>query len=380
MTQRESEDDLALARGGGKRRYLPVTSVLIDLRWSQGEPAGVGLYMRDLAVALNERLPVRGLARPGTRPAVPFDVTVLPDLPNFRFDLMESILARRTGLPLISLSRLPLLLARQQAMPIIFDLSPLIVAWTHPTLRGFFERQTYSVAAKAETIITISETSRRDLVERLRVPATKIIVVPPGRPALREPIGGVERLRALGIRGDYVLTMGTLEPRKNLAVLIEAFTRNLRDLPLQLVVAGGFGWKHGPIVEQMAPLRQTGRLVYLGYVSEDDKALLYRHAVCLAYPSLYEGFGLPILEAMTYGTAAVVSSAPACREVIGPAGIVLDPKDSAAWAGAIDRLTRDAARRADLGQAGRERSREFSWQRSIAPLVEHLGQREATAA
>jgi glycosyltransferase involved in cell wall biosynthesis len=357
-----------------------VTSVLIDLRWSQGEPAGVGLYLRDLAVALNERLPVRGLVRPGTRPAVPFDVTVLPDLPNFRFDLMESMLARRTGLPLISLSRLPLVLARQQAMPIIFDLSPLIVPWTHPTLRGFFERRTYPVAASAQSIITISETSRRDLVERLRVPASKIIVVPPGRPALRDPVGGVERLRALRIRGDYVLTVGTLEPRKNLAVLIEAFTRNLNDLPLQLVVAGGFGWKHGPIVEQMAALQRSGRLVYLGYVSEDDKALLYRHAVCLAYPSLYEGFGLPILEAMTYGTAAVVSTAPACQEVIGGAGIVLDPMDSGAWAAAIERLTRDPAGRVELGQAGRARSREFSWQRSIVPLAEFLGRREAAAA
>jgi glycosyltransferase involved in cell wall biosynthesis len=130
----------------------------------------------------------------------------------------------------------------------------------------------------------------------------------------------------------------------------------------------------------MAALRQAGRLIYLGYVSEDDKALLYRHAVCLAYPSLYEGFGLPILEAMTYGTAALVSSAPACQEVIGAAGIVLDPKDGAAWAEAIDRLTRDPASRAALRQAGRERSREFSWQRSIVPLAEQLGRRQAAAA
>ena len=380
MTQRQSEDDLALARGGRKRRYLPVTSVLVDLRWSQGQPAGIGLYMRDLAIALNERLPVRGLVRPGSRPPLPFDVTVLSDLPNFRFDLMESILARQTGLPLISLSRLPVLLARQQALPMIFDLSPLVVAWTHPTLRGLFERRTYPVAASAKTIITISETSRNDLVERLRVPARKIIVVPPGRPPLREPVAGVERLRALGIRGDYVLTVGTLEPRKNLAVLVEAFTSGLHDLPLQLVVAGGLGWKHRPIVEQMAALRQSGRLVYLGYVSEDDKALLYRHAVCLVYPSLYEGFGLPILEAITYGTAAVVSSAQACQEVIGGAGIVLDPMDSGAWAGAIERLTRDPTRRSELGQAGRARSREFTWQRSIVPLAQFLGRREAAAA
>jgi glycosyltransferase involved in cell wall biosynthesis len=130
----------------------------------------------------------------------------------------------------------------------------------------------------------------------------------------------------------------------------------------------------------MRALRQSGRLVYLGYVTEDDKALLYRRAVCLAYPSLYEGFGLPILEAMTYGTAAVVSRAPACVEVIGAAGIVLDPRDGAAWAEAIREVTRDPARRAKLCEAGQARSREFSWRRSITPLVERLGQWDVAAA
>jgi glycosyltransferase involved in cell wall biosynthesis len=357
-----------------------VTEVLVDLRWSQGQPAGIGLYIRDLALALNEHLPVRGLARAGSRPTVPFDVTVLPDLPNFRFDVMESLFARRSRLPLISLSRLPVLLAPQQAMPMIFDLSPLILPWTHPTVRGFFERRTYPLAARAESIITISETSRKDLIERLRVPARKIIVVPPGRSAVREPVAGVARLRALGIRGEFVLAVGTLEPRKNLAVLVEAFTKDFHELPLQLVVAGGLGWKYGAIVQQMAALRRAGRVVYLGYVSEDDKALLYRHAVCLAYPSLYEGFGLPILEAMTYGTAAVVSSAPACVEVIGSAGIVLNPTDAAAWAEAIGRLWRDPGLRISLGRSGRERSAQFTWQRSVLPLVERLGREDAAEA
>lgn len=361
-------------------RYSAVTSVLVDLRWSQGQPAGPGRYILDLAVTLSKHLPVRGLARPGGGLSVPFEVTVLSDVPNFRFDLLESVLARRTGLPLISLSRLPILLAREQAIPIIFDLSPLILPQTHPALRGFFERQTYPVAARARNIVTISETSRTDLMRRLSIPARKICVVRPGRPAVSPRTAGVERLKELGIRGDYVLSVGTLEPRKNLSILIEAFATRLADVPVQLVVAGGLGWKYGPILQQMLSLQRDGRLVYLGYVSEQDKALLYRNAVCLAYPSLYEGFGLPILEAMTYGTAAIVSNAPACKEVIGPAGIVLDPKDSAAWAEAIGRLWRDPGLRANLGRSGQERSRQFTWERSVLPLVERLGQKEAAAA
>jgi glycosyltransferase involved in cell wall biosynthesis len=357
-----------------------VTSVLVDLRWSQAQPAGPGRYLLDLAVTLSKHLQVRGLARPGGGLSVPFDVTVLSDVPNFRFDLLESVLARRTGFPLISISRLPVLLAREQAIPIIFDLSPLIVPRTHPALRGFLERRTYPVAARASTILTISETSRTDLVRRLSIPARKICVVAPGRPVPSPPTVGVARLTELGIRGDYVLSVGTLEPRKNLSVLIDAFATGLADVPVQLVVAGGLGWKYRPILERMRSLQRDGRLVYLGYVSEPDKALLYRHAVCLAYPSLYEGFGLPILEAMTYGTAAIVSSAPACKEVIGSAGIVLDPKDPAAWAEAIGRLWRDPGLRANLGRSGQERSGQFTWERSVLPLVERLGQREAAAA
>jgi glycosyltransferase involved in cell wall biosynthesis len=357
--------------------------VLVDLRWSQGQPAGIGRYILDLAVALNEHLTVRGLVRVGSRPTVPFEVTRLPDLPNFRFDLFESLIARKTRLPLISLSRLPVLLARKQAIPLIFDLSPLILPHTHPAVRGLLERLTYPVAARADTIITLSQTSRRDLVQRLAVPDQKICVVYPGRSDIAEGTttpAGPERLRELGIGGDYVLAVGTLEPRKNLAVLVDAFSNRLRNQPVQLVVAGGLGWKYRPILQQMDSLRRDGKLLYLGYVSERDKALLYRHAVCLAYPSLYEGFGLPILEAMTHGTVAVVSNAPACVEVIGLAGFTLDPNDGGAWSEAIAQLIRDPARRAELGRLGQERSAHFTWQRSIRPLVERLTQAAAAAA
>jgi glycosyltransferase involved in cell wall biosynthesis len=349
-----------------------VTPVLVDLRWSQGRPAGIGLYIRDMAIALNRQLPVRGLVQPGDRPSVPFELAVLPTVPNFRFDIEEALLARRLGSPLITLSRLPVLLAPKLAMPMIFDLSPLILPETHPAIRGFFERSTYGVAARARTIVTISETSRRDLMERLSISADKICVVRPGRPDLRELPDRIERLRELGVTGPYVLSVGTLEPRKNLQVLVDAFATALGDLPVQLVVVGGPGWKQGPILETMRPLQQSGQLRYLGYVDEADKALLYRHAMCLAYPSLYEGFGLPILEAMTYGIPALVSTAPACLEVAGTAGVAIDPRDSRAWAKAIRRLLQEPARRADLGRRGIERAQQFSWAESIRPLIERL--------
>lgn len=357
-----------------------MTSVLVDLRWSQGQPTGIGVYTRELAVALSKHMTVRGLAKPGDRPPVPFEVTVLPNVPNFRFDLLESFMAQRMGWPLITLSRLPILLAHQHAIPMVHDVIPLILPRTQPTLRCFLERKSYPVLKLARTIITVSETSRRDLMQLLSIPADKICVVYDGPPPLHEPVGGVERLMDLGIRGDYVLAVGTLEPRKNLAILIEAFAGPLKDLPLQLVVAGGLGWKYGPILKSMDRLQRDGRLRYLGYVSEADKSLLYRRAVCLAVPSLYEGFGLPILEAMMHGTPAVVSSAPACVEVIGSAGVVLDPRDSAAWGRAIEELWRNPEKRSESGRRGQERARQFTWQRSIAPLLPRLGSTEPAVA
>jgi glycosyltransferase involved in cell wall biosynthesis len=130
----------------------------------------------------------------------------------------------------------------------------------------------------------------------------------------------------------------------------------------------------------MRPLQQTGKLRYLGYVEEADKALLYRHALCLAYPSLYEGFGLPILEALAYGLPTLVSSAPACLEVVGSAGVVLDPQDSLAWAKAIRQLWQEPARRTEMGRRGLERSQQFTWEASIQPLVERLGAEGLPAA
>jgi glycosyltransferase involved in cell wall biosynthesis len=357
--------------------------VLVDLRWSQGQPAGIGRYILGLAVALNDHLRVRGLVKAGSHPPVPFEVTQLRDRPNFSFDVLESLLARRTGLPLITLSRLPVLLARKQAMPIVGDLTPLILPHTHPAVRGLLERVTYPVAAKATTIITLSQTSRHDLVQRLGILDERVCVVRPGRSPSSNPVPPPHAGRGLqdmGVRGDYVLAIGTLEPRKNLGVLVEAFATRLHGQPLQLVIAGGLGWKYQRLLDQLAPLERAGTVVRLGYVSEAEKALLLRQAMCLAYPSLYEGFGLPILEAMVQGIPVVVSNAPACLEVIGSAGMVLDPNDGAGWADAITRLWRDPQLRLRLGRSGQERSWQFSWPQSIRPLVERLTGTEMVAA
>jgi glycosyltransferase involved in cell wall biosynthesis len=355
-------------------------AVLVDLRWSQGQPAGPGVYIRDLAIALNESMPVRGLAKPGSPIDVPFPIEVLPDVPRFRFDLAASVIARRRGLPLLTISRVPLLLAPRQAFPIVFDLTPLLLPATHPALRGFLERATYPLLARANTIITISATSRRDLIDRLSLPAEKICVVTPALGSHTVAASPIERLHELGVHRPFVLAVGTLEPRKNHSVLVKAFSGLLKDPSLQLVFAGGLGWRYGPLLREMAPLQKEERLVHTGYVSERDKALLYQQALCVVCPNLYDGFSLPALESMAHGTPVIISNTPACLEVTGDAGIAVDPRDTAGWASAIRRLSSDGALRGELSRAGRARAAEFSWRRSVTPLAQRLTRPRSRAA
>ncbi len=247
---------------------------------------------------------------------------------------------------------------RPPACPLVVTVHDLAVL-RHPETFNLWTRQ-YSrlcvsrVARAARLVIAVSEHTKRDVVELLGVTEERIRVVPNGVGEAFSPEGPAED-------GDYVLAVGTVEPRKNLARLSEA----TRRLGVELRVVGAKGWGH---VELGAGVRRLGR------VSDDELARLYRGARCLAYPSLYEGFGIPILEAMASGTPVVTSRGGATEEVAGAAAILVDPRDTAAIAAGIDEA---AARRAELVPAGLERAREFSWAVTARRTVEAY--REAAA-
>jgi glycosyltransferase involved in cell wall biosynthesis len=218
----------------------------------------------------------------------------------------------------------------------------------------------------AGRVIAVSDSTRRELVELLRVSERKVEVIPNGVERCFEPLPRerVERFRAdKGLPDHFIMHLGTLEPRKNILTLVRAYAalRRARDLPHALVLAGGKGWLYESIFAEVERLGLGGQVLFPGYVPFDEQPLWYNAAAVFAYPSLYEGFGFPPLEAMACGTPVVTSNATSLPEVVGDAGLMVAPTDEAALADALWRLIDDSSLRARLSAAGRVRAGLFGW-------------------
>jgi glycosyltransferase involved in cell wall biosynthesis len=230
------------------------------------------------------------------------------------------------------------------------------------------------IVRRAAAVGTVSAASRRDIVELLGVPEHRVLMLPGApHPACRVPLPAeVERVRrAYGLPRRYIVSVGTLEPRKNLPTLLRAFDR-LRTQPetadLDLVVIGGRGWRDRELRAEIASRLASGRLHTLGYVPEGDLVALYGGAEVLAYPSHFEGFGLPVVEAMACGTPVVTTDVPALREVSGGAAVLVPLGDERALADAVANMVGDPTARAAARAAGLARAKTFSWEAS----AEHL--------
>ncbi|MDQ6906609.1 MAG: glycosyltransferase family 4 protein [Chloroflexota bacterium] len=224
----------------------------------------------------------------------------------------------------------------------------------------------WSVRA-ARRVIAVSGATRDDLVAMLAVPKAKITVVHHGvRPitALPSDEGVRATLDRLGLSRPYVLFLGTIQPRKNLQRLIASF-RQVVDagLPHTLMIVGRMGWLAEPIRAAVAAGGLTDRVHFAGYIADDDLPALYTGAGAFAFPSLYEGFGMPALEALSYGVPVVASNTTSLPEIIGDAGLLVDPQDEAAIGAALVRLLTDDALRTRLAIAGPEQAARFSWER-----------------
>jgi len=266
--------------------------------------------------------------------------------------------------------------ARAVKVLTIHDLSFLRVPeCADPRLRWYLGQVVPRSVRRADFLLADSESTRRDLVELLGVPPDRVQVIYGGVDAMFAPVEDAEALRRARekyARGrPFILAVGTLEPRKNYPTLIRAFARarQAARLPHALVIVGRKGWVYEPIFAAVDDLGLHDEVIFPGFVPDEELPALYNAADVLVTPSFYEGFGLPALEAMACGTPVIVSDVSSLPEVVGEAGVRIDPRDEAGLAEAIVRVVGDSALRAGLREAGLRRAREFTWDRAARELL-----------
>ena len=367
----------------------------IDFTAGVRQHGGVGRYTRALVKALTAEMAARGTGDSTTllwagppRIAPPTD---WPSTRTRRLPLPErwmTILWQRLRVPLPADTlaggadvfyspdfTLPPL-ARARAAVTVHDLSYLLFPETHfPPLRRFLEAAVPRALERAGRIFADSQQTRADLATHLGVPAERVEVVlsaadPLFRPATKIEIESVRRRH--GIDRPFILSVGTIQPRKNLPVIFDAL-RQLTDSgeDLLLVHVGRPGWLCDPIFEALDASGVKDR-VRIVAASDDDLVALYSGAIALVFPSLYEGFGLPCLEAMACGTPVIASDAGSLAEVVEDAGITVEPRDSAAIAGAVRRLMREPDYRAELVSRGHAQNAKFRWERAARQVYDSL--------
>jgi glycosyltransferase involved in cell wall biosynthesis len=233
-------------------------------------------------------------------------------------------------------------------------------------------------AAKARVIVTPSLFSRRDIIRLLRIPEDKIQVTPLGvaEDYYQQPDPDtLAKIKSrFGISGRYILYVGNFKPHKNVARLVRAYSlleSSLRD-SCQLVLGGRRDRYARQIHDLVASLKLQQRVVFTDMVADEELPALYSGAELFAFPSLYEGFGLPVIEAMASGTAVITSNATSLPEVAGDGALLVDPRDTAAIAGAISRLLTDPALRREYIAKGLSRARRFHARRTGALVFEQL--------
>ena len=367
--------------------------IAIDARALLPPTTGIGTYTRGLAGAL--------AAMPGIETRL-FSPRPLPESENHG---PWSVAADRHPLGMIWVQTTLSRRARQWGADVLLaalTIGPVrgyvpmvsvvhdITAWTDPqwhntrTVVGFAPlwEKTMDRAAR---LLCVSEATARQLTRVYPETRERVRVVPNGvdaefapstDPAAREQT----RRRHAGGK-PYILYLGTLEPRKNVGVLVEACERIWRrraDFP-DLVLAGGAGWKSSALYDRIERSSFRGRIHMPGYATRDVARDLYQAAEVFVYPSLAEGFGLPVLEAMACGVPVVASTAEALREVAGEAALFADPGDAAAFARAIERVCDDAAARARLCADGPARAAKFTWEACARGTLAVLAEAAAVA-
>jgi len=246
----------------------------------------------------------------------------------------------------------------------VHDLNPLLFEHAHPSFSMYFRLALCRAVRNADAVITVSENTRKDLVRICRIQPSKVFVTHLG------PACEIAENTRPPMDRPYLLCVGTILPIKNHITAIKALSiLRQRGVDLDLVIVGKKDFHYSHLLSQVDELGLKGHVHFPGTVSDAEVSACYRHAVALLFPSLYEGFGLPVLEAMRHGTPVVASRASSIPEVLGDAGILLEPDAPEMWAEAVESLM-DPSVREEYSQKGLERSAAFTWESCARKTLE----------
>jgi glycosyltransferase involved in cell wall biosynthesis len=366
----------------------------IDYTAAYEQGAGIGRYVRELIRALaahDDETPYRLFVAGATRPTLP----PLPG-PNFswrptrvtplwfarlwhrlQLPLPVETFVGRVGLYHATDFTLPPTLPNTRTLLTVHDLSFLRAPeTTPPVLKAYLDRVVPRSVRRADHVLADSQATKDDLVALYGTPPDKVTVLlggvnPEFAPVTNRGTRQAVRQRYALPDNRYIFSIGTVQPRKNYTRLIEALAALGSECEdVHLVIAGGRGWLDAPIFRAVSDLHLTERVHFTGFARDEDLPALYSEAVCLAYPSLYEGIGLPVLEAMACGIPVVTSNISSMPEVAGEAALLVDPYDVAALADALRRLITDEALRADLISRGLRQVAHFTWTRAAQQLLD----------
>ncbi len=372
-----------------------MTVIAIDYTPAIRQQAGIGRIVRgqvDALIALNPgydlRLFVAGRVTDTDRQAAPLPLHSTPiDERNlvriwYRLDVRYPRVEWFTGGPLDLFHATDFVLAPTRARRKLLTVHDLAFVFypnaAMPSLHHYLNVVVPRSVRRADGIVADSHHTARDLTEQWQVAPERITVVQGAVDhAHFRPVSDPERQRAVRNRyaiGErpYILALSRLEPRKNFARLIEAFAiaRQEAKLPHRLVIGGGKGWLYDEIFQRVGELQLHEHVHFAGFIADADLPALYSAAEFFAYPSLYEGFGLPIIEALACGTPVLTANNSCLPEAAGPGALYIDAEDVRSIADGIVRMATDTALRAQLRAAGTRHAAQFTWERSARQLLE----------
>lgn len=344
--------------------------IAFDASSMRGTKTGIGVYTENLIRAL-------------CRFAPDIEIVELDDGATAHQRTDRRILREQIGLPrLARQSRADVLHLTGFAAPLrapvpviltVMDLIGILFAANFPPMSRFYWSRYLPFTLRFPAhLITLSEHTRQDIVRLTHIPASQVQVIPPGRDEKFRPIENPHV--DFKLPQKFFLFVSTLEPRKGIDTLIAAFARAANSIAEDLVIVGKRGWDAEKFFTQVERVGLTARVRFLDYVADAQMPALYNLARALVFPSRYEGFGLPPLEAMACDTPVICSNAASLPEVVGDAGVLLAPDDVDGFAQAMVRLARDESWRNELRDRGLRQAQKFSWERTVREMVKVYAQ------